>query len=237
MLTVGVITATRNHPLLQECVRSIDNQTYPCKHYLVADGVVDYIEFGSMVSEYASDDRYVAYWPTKIKKDPINAGRIYAACPALINEDITMMLNEDDMYAPDHIESLVNMIESQNLDWAYSHRAIYSKEGKYLFDDNCEALGHDHEVFHVPGHNFAEACAMAMRTEAFVKCSPAFNVLSPYQDRMFYNTAVKNFPNFGSTKKATMLFRLGGNAQSVTKLFFELGNAEMAKRYPNGLPW
>jgi hypothetical protein len=234
--SVAVMTATTNNPLLQDCVKSVDNQTYPCKHYLIADGVVDYIEFGSMISEYASDDRYVAYWPTKIKRPNMGAARIYAAAPSLINEDVICMLNEDDWFKPNHVESLVSLLE-EGYDWAYSHRSIYDKEGKYLFDDQCESLGEAHDVFNIPGHRFVETCSIAMKTSAYLTCAQIFNIPSAVNDRNFYSFAKQHYPNFKGTHKPTMCFRLGGNAQSVTKQFFELGNAEMKKRYPNGFPW
>lgn len=35
----------------------------------------------------------------------------------------------------------------------------------------------------------------------------------------------------------TLNFRLGGNPNSVSRRYFELGNAEMKKRYPDKFPW
>lgn len=235
-LSVAVMTATTNSPLLKDACSSVDNQTYPCKHYLIADGIVDYLEFGSMVQTYASQDRYCAYWPTKIKRPNMGAARIYAAAPSLINEDVICMLNEDDWFKPNHVESLVSLL-NDGCDWAYSHRSIYEKDGTYLFDDQCESLGEAHDVFNVPGHRFVETCSIAMKTSVYLVCAQTFNFPSPINDRNFYSFAKKNFPNFKGTHKPTMCFRLGGNPQSVTKEFFEYGNSVMKNRYPNGMPW
>ena len=162
---------------------------------------------------------------------------MYAAAPGLIDQDVILMLNDDDWFAPDHVESLVGLIERENLVWAYSHRKIHDADGAYLFDDVCESLGEAHDVWNIPGHRFVETCSIAMRTPAYVQCAQVFNWPSPVNDRVFYDTARRLFPRFGGTNRATINFRLGGNPGSVTREYFEAGNAAMLARYPKGLPW
>jgi hypothetical protein len=56
-------------------------------------------------------------------------------------------------------------------------------------------------------------------------------------DREFYRVAKQMFPKFLTTKKHSFNFRLGGNAGSVTKEFFEAGHKYMTDKYGAVMPW
>ena len=45
------------------------------------------------------------------------------------------------------------------------------------------------------------------------------------------------FPNYSCSKQYSLNYRLDANPNSVNAEFFEKGNAENAKQYPNGFPW
>jgi hypothetical protein len=47
----------------------------------------------------------------------------------------------------------------------------------------------------------------------------------------------QHFPNFTCSKEYSLNYRLDGNENSVNKEFFDKGNAENEKQYPNGFPW
>ena len=237
-MSVAVITATRCQDELADAINSVAGQTYKnIKHYVVGDGAVSEATFQLCALANQLPNQYWIYWPTAIKRPLINASRIYAAVPSLINEDIIILLNEDDWFAPNHVETLVGALEKNHWDWAFSHRNIYDKEGNFLCEDKCESLGEDHDVWNLPGHRFVETCSIAMRTDCFVTCAPVFNWPSAVNDRVFYDHAKQLYPNFGGTKLPTMCFRLGGNPHSVTIDYFKQGNAAMKAKYGDIMPW
>jgi hypothetical protein len=56
-------------------------------------------------------------------------------------------------------------------------------------------------------------------------------------DRQFFGALKQHFPNFACSKEYSLNYRLDGNENSVNKEFFDKGNAENEKQYPNGFPW
>lgn len=244
MLSAAVVTVTSGRKLLDNCIKSVENQTYPVKHYIVTDaGVVDFPEYIGLSQKYRNDNRFVSYWDNKIEfrlenglNAPVSAQGLFSAVPAVVNEDVLFFLNDDDWYEANHVESLMSIINS-GYDWAYSFRKIFDFEGTFLFDDICESLGEEHHVWNMPGHHFAETCSVAMKTKLFRKISNIYTEVPFGADRVFYQEAKKRFPNFKGSKRHTMCFRLNGNPQSVTKEFFEAGNSFMKDRYGNAPPW
>ena len=237
MLSVGIITATTGNKLLVDAVMSVEKQTYEnWHHYLFYDGVIGYDEFNRQRQEYQSLKRDLAYWPSRIGGKQLQGRRIYAAAPSLINEDVVVILNEDDWFAENHIESLVTLMETQGLDWAYSLRQIYDREGNYLFDDNCESLGR-HPVWCANNQHLVETCSYAVRTPVMTNVANVYNHRGFGPDRLQYDYLARSYPKFAGTGKHTMCFRLGGNETSVTREFFATGNAMMKQRYPHGFPW
>ena len=57
------------------------------------------------------------------------------------------------------------------------------------------------------------------------------------QDRVFAQVMMQNFKAFDCTGRYAVQYCLGGNEGSVTKDFFEQGNAQMLQRYKRGFPW
>ena len=137
---VTVITPTIGSPKLLDAITSVLNQTYKCNHVIVVDGR----DYANQVLNII-DPRLV-----NIVVSPENTGktggnfyrhRIYAAYPHLINSDYILFLDEDNWYEPNHVETLIETIESKNLDFSFSLRKIFNSERTYLLDDNCESLG------------------------------------------------------------------------------------------------
>ena len=239
MLSVAIVTVTKGREELEQSIKAIDEQTYPVHNYILTDGIVSYEEYWEMVKKYRSPNRDIGYWPGRVnrKRAEGNSGgeKLWAAAPNFITEDITIMSADDDWYKPNHVESMVELIQSKNLDWAYCLRSIYSKDGRFLFDDNCESLG-EHPVYDGnPG--FAEGGSIAAKTDVMCAAYQAYNLGLYGVDRHAYWTLKRNFPNFSGTGLHTNCFRLGGNPNSVSSEFLEYGNEVMRLRYPNKFPW
>jgi hypothetical protein len=159
---------------------------------------------------------------------------VYAACSFLVNADVICYLDEDNWFEPDHVEKMVKKLEEGN-QWVYSLRKIYSKEGEYLCEDNCESLGKwpvyfNHELFHIDTSSFA------IRRDVAVRIGHSWYGQWG-ADRQFFTNLKKNFNKFDCTNAHTLCYRLDGNANSVNKQFFDDGNEANEKKYGGQFPW
>ena len=233
MKTAAVVTVTngKRPEQLRKCMEAIENQTYPCEHYILCDG--DWIRY-DMINSYFVDAS-VCFWDGKIGGNGWAGQRWLSAAPHLITEDVTFFCNDDDWYEANHVESIMAKIE-EGFDWAYSLRNVYDEAGNFVCQDNCEALGESADVWNIPGHRFVDWCMWGMKTQLLKQISIVLNNPSPQVDRMFYTTAKQLFPNFTRTNQHTFNFRLGGTC-GVQREFFEFGNGEMLKRFNGKLPW
>ena len=234
MKTAAVVTVTNGkRPWeLANCVASIKAQTYPCQHYILCDE--DFNKFAELKRLYP--EVLLCYWDAAIGGKDLEGRRWLAAAPHLVNEDVTFFCNDDDWYEANHVQTIMEKINS-GYDWAYSFRKIYDKEGTFLFDDNCEALGEVHPVWVNNDHYFVDWCMWGMKTECLKQICAIFSNKGWGIDRVFYDNAKRIFPNFIATGLHTFCFRLGGNEYSVQREFFERGNAEILSRFNGKLPW
>ena len=231
-MKVAVVTPTIGSDTLQKCIESVDNQTYEnLIHYIYADGE-QYFDTVDKTIIGASRIRTVHL------EENVGKGwyghRVYAACSFLVNADVICYLDEDNWLDPNHVETLVQKMQT-GADWAYSLRKIYDKDGEYLCEDNCESLGKwpiyfDKNQYHIDTSSFMVKRDIAIRVgQAWYGQWGA--------DRQFFAALKQHFPNFACTKEYTLNYRLDGNDNSVNKEFFDKGNAENEKQYPNGFPW
>jgi len=231
-MKVAVVTPTIASDLLEQCVSSVDNQTYKdLTHYIFIDGC-----------QYEPKAREILVGSSKTRMVELeeNVGRgwyghrVYAACSFLVNADIICYLDEDNWYEPNHVEELVKAIET-GAQWAYSLRKIYDKHGNYICDDNCESLGKwpiyfNNDAYHIDTSSFA------------VRRDVAVNIGHAWYgqwgaDRQFFSNLKKFFPNFECTGNHSLCYRLDGNPNSVTSEFFEEGNRYMKEKYQGNYPW
>ena len=231
-MKVAVVTPTIGSDLLKQCIESVEQQTHQdLTHYIFIDG-----------SQYASKAKEMirGSFKTKVIELEENIGkgwyghRVYAACSFLVNADIICYLDEDNWYHPDHVADLVREIE-KGVEWAYSLRGIYNKDGSYICDDNCESLGkwsiYLNEVnYHIDTSSYAVTKAAAIRIgQSWYGQWGA--------DRQFFHNLKTFYPEYGCTGKHTLCYRLEGNDESVKKDFFKDGNEITLEKSPNGYPW
>ena len=235
-LSAAVLLITSGRPELTHALQSVWNQTYPVTTYVVTDAVIGEDEFQFIKTYLGGNNTHFCYWPTKVGGRGWEGRRLIAAMPSLINEDVTFVLQDDDWFKPDHVASLMSIIEDGH-DWAYSLMSVYDKDGSFLLDDICECLGEEHPAWNT-GETFAPTGSIAMRTALFRGLAvSAYNHEGYGPDRTFYNLAKQIYPKFKGSKKHTHCFRLGGNDGSSNLAFFERGNQVMREKYPDGMPW
>lgn len=231
-MKVAVVTPTIASDHLDQCLESVKQQTYKdITHYIFIDGLKYNAEVEKKLDGYKNAKRVLL-------EENVGKGwyghRVYSACSFLVNADVICYLDEDNWYEPCHVQKLVEKIQAGN-DWAYSLRKIYSKEGEYLCDDNCESLGKwpvyfNNQVFHIDTSSFAVKRDVAIRIgHAWYGQWGA--------DRQFFSNLSMHFSKFDCTHAHTLCYRLDGNPNSVTKDFFDQGNETMKKKYGDKFPW
>lgn len=136
--TVAVVTSTIGRPELALAIKSVQNQTYPCKHYVFVDGNIFWDKAKPILEQFP--DVIPIYLPMNTGKNGILNGAINATAAFLVEEDIICYLDDDNQLREDHVESLMNVIE-QGADFAYSLRAFYDSNHQFICRDDYESLG------------------------------------------------------------------------------------------------
>jgi len=234
--TAAVVTVTngKRQNELQQCIESVKKQTYPCQHYVFTDDMKP--ERFAAEYDYYTDNLHFNLWSSPTGGKDIEGRRLYAASAFLVNEDVVFFCNDDDWFLPNHVESIMKKME-EGYDWVYCLRSVYEKEGRYILDDNCEALGELHDCWQAPGHRFVDWCMWGMKTHVLKTLANVLAQPGWGGDRKFYEAARQFFPNFAWSGERTFCFRLGGNEYSVGRDFFEKGNYTLMNKYDNKLPW
>jgi len=233
-MKVAVVTPTIGSEHLAQCIESVQNQTYEnLTHYIFLDGE----EHFQKIYPHTLDKTKRQIKSIGLQEN-IGKGwyghRVYAACSFLVNADVICYLDEDNWFEPDHVEKMVKKLEEDN-QWVYSLRKIYSKEGEYLCEDNCESLGKwpvyiNHELFHIDTSSFA------VRRDVAVRIGHSWYGQWG-ADRQFFTNLKNNFTKFDCINAHTLCYRLDGNPNSVNKQFFDDGNAINEKKYGGQFPW
>ena len=252
MTKITIVTATVGNPLLEKCILSVATQTHTdIQHLLVVDGPehkgkVDSVferiwnDARDLIPRELSDNISVLQMPYSIGKDRWNGHRIYAAGAFQAEGQFIIYLDDDNSLEPTHIEDCLKVIEAGN-DWAFSFRKIVDKDQNLLCYDNCESLGKWASVLH-PDDFFVDVNCYFIPTALAVHLGPAWyrkfrEPGKPEVDRVLASTLMNNNLKYDSTYKYTVNYTVGNTPNSVQPAFFENGNAEMLRRYPDGLPW
>ena len=236
-MTATVIIPTTGSPEVIEAIKSVLDQTYDTKCYVVCDGP----EFTYTVKNMLRwVEKHPKFQNVKVCNLPINVGakgfyghRVYAAFTHLVDTEYVLYLDQDNWLKPNHVESCINTIKSKNLDWCYSLRDIYKKDGTLVCHDDCESLG-KWQTYH--GVNHVDTNSYCLKTEIGVKLASVWHG-GWGQDRVFLATIAQHFNKFDCTGEYTVNYRVDGGKGSVNAEFFINGNAVMNKKYNGEFPW
>ena len=134
-MRVMVITPTTGKDTLAKAMASVQEQTIPTEHLVVADGN------DAALNPYFFSTSKRMILPENVGGNGWYGHRVYAAMPLMVNADYILFLDEDNWFEPNHVETMIAKIKSKNLMWSYSLRRICNEAGEYLCDDDCESLG------------------------------------------------------------------------------------------------
>jgi len=246
---VSVITPTTGNPFLKECIESVRNQTYKnIEHIVVVDGKSRWEQAEKVLFEAAfprgessSDRLLVLPYPTGT--DRYNGHRVYGGTTYFADGDYHLWLDDDNMLEPNHIESLVKLVQEKNLDWAYSLRKIIDKNGNVLCLDDCESLGVWSSILH-PEDYFVDVNCYFVKKQVAVGITPVWYRKFREPGQMEIDRAIasvlmhqNNKLKFDCTRDYTVRYRVGNTGLSVQAEFFLKGNEAMLQRHNNKLPW
>ena len=235
-MSATVIIPTTGASELSDAVGSVLNQTYETKCYVVADGVKHHSKTRLITDNFLNKRNLErCFLPINVGANGFYGHRVYAAFTHLIDTDYVLYLDQDCWFEPNHVQSCIETIEKNDLDWSYSLRKVYNKDGKYLCNDDCESLGKWPVYFNKEVHHIDTSC-FAVKRDVAVRIGHAWYGQWG-ADRQFFSNLSKHFPKFDCTNAHTSCYRLDGNPNSVTKEFFEKGNSVMEEKYGNSFPW
>lgn len=125
-MKVAVITPYYKEPRawLARCIESVQAQTHPCTHIVVADGFAqDWID-GQPVRHLRLDRPHADYGDT-----PRALGGLMAANEGF---DAVCFLDADNWYGPEHVRSCVALAASGDYDYLTTKRHMVREDGSIL---------------------------------------------------------------------------------------------------------
>lgn len=242
---VVVITPTIGLDSLTKAIESVKAQTYrDIRHLIVVDGPEYFEKVMSKIAIKFNDDNehnhiMITALPTNTGSNGFYGHRIYAAFPHLVNEPYIAFLDEDNWYEPNHIETLVNKIEKDDLRWAHSLRNVYLHEsdgGGFLDKDCCEAIGRWPIAWFDSPQHLVDTSSYMFRAE-FIKIHASLWHWGWGGDRRFF-TIIKDKGKYDTTGEHTLNYRLPPiqKAYGGDKDIFKKGNEIILKQY-GAYPW
>ena len=247
--SVTVITPTTGSPKLTDALISVAKQksNLDITHLIVGDGPEYMAKVSQLIlrshknNEIDLDSVRMVFTPINTGANGFNGQRIYAAYPHLVNTDYVAFLDQDNWYAENHVQTLVDTIEENNLDWSYSLRDIYSEDRQFLISDHCESLGAWPIFFtyntESPQFLIDTSCFLFKR--GFIQKTAHLWHSGAWGEDRRYLQAVRQLSNWRTTGLSTLCYRLNGNPNSVNVDLFIQGNNfyQTVYGHSNNFPW
>ena len=225
-LSVAVVTSTQGRSTITKAIQSVQDQTRKATHYVFIHGA----EYSDKTIPHLADDTVAVHLPRANGGGGYGMAPVFALAPFAITEDVICYLDDDNWYEPDHIESLVEMIEKHDLGWAYSYRKIVDNEGNFICEDNCESLGMQ---LNSDNQYLVDNSCYVVRTNVARRHSHAWYV-PVISDRSFQHELMRAGLSVGTTGKHSVNYRLSKDGTGgMTAEKFINNNEWMKKHRPD----
>lgn len=235
---VSVVTPTVGTDYLARAIDCVQAQTYgKVEHLIFVDGPAGADKVSALVPKAPKHPVHVFPLPYNTGRGGFNGHLIYAASAFLAQGRYISFLDEDNWFFENHIGSLMDLIESRGLDWAYSLRNIYETDGSFVCRDDCESLG---KWDAWEGGRVIDQNCYCLRRDIAVQLSWIYNrryLDSDSPDILLCKELLNQFPNFETTGDYSSNYTVSRSPHSLNSEYFRIGNAKQAALYPDGLPW
>lgn len=228
---VAVVTPTTGASTLEKAIESVATQTSPgIVHWIVADGPAAAEDAKRIADPWLGTGavRFTVL-PENTGAGGWNGHRIYGAVPWLTSADYVAFLDEDNWFEPEHVHDLLEAIVREKAGWAYSLRRIVDRDGEPVCDDRCESLGPMHHTCLGLDDRLVDTSCYMIERGLAVDVSPCWNGRARQEGRVEVDralcAALTAAAPYAFVSKSSVVYRLGGNATSVQRGFFERGNA------------
>jgi glycosyltransferase involved in cell wall biosynthesis len=244
-MLVTIITPVTGNPLMKQAIQSVQDQDYPnIEHIIVIDGKEREAAAQALLQEieFKKPQTHIMCLPYATGKDGFNGHRIYGMSLFLAQGDYLVFLDEDNWFDPNHINSLVQVVEEKHLDWAYALRKIVNSDGNFAAYDNCQSLGKwqacDGNYHQVDTNCYFLKKRIALEyAHLFYTRHGEPSTANIKKTDLLCNELLKAFPRCETNASYTVNYRAEMTKFSTKLEFFEKGNAAMQTKYPQGFPW
>lgn len=231
-LTVAVVTSTIGRPLLEQTIQSVITQTRSARHYVFVHGEEFWIKSREILDKYPFVE--AIYLPNNNGGNGYGMAPVFAMAGYVVSEDVICYLDDDNFYEPDHIENTVDLMERENLDWAYALRNIVDHDGKFLVQDNCDSIGYYQNS---NDNNLVDNSCFVVKTEHARRLG-AYWYTPTVSDKSFLYGLLINKLVGGTTGKHTVNYRLSKDGSGcITHESIAHFNKVMEELYQGDLPW
>jgi glycosyltransferase involved in cell wall biosynthesis len=234
----SIITPTIGNPRLKQLLESINNQTYTnIEHIIVIDGSDYYEKVFEILEQVPVKEpiiRHIIPLPFSSGKNYYYGHKIYASIPQLLKSDYVVLLDDDNTFKTNHIQSYYELLEIDNYEWIYSLRNIEDDEG-YICRDECESLGYLSPIFYNKTQYMIDTNCLCIRLDIMIENSyiwnrPGYNKLED-PDRVFSNKLMTEYPKYYCSQKYTVNYYVGNRPDSVKRELFLMGNKNIINRW------
>jgi len=236
-MSATVIIPTTGSAEFHHALKSVLDQTYDTKCYVVCDGPDFTYAVRNHVQSFKDHPKFkninVCNLPINVGAKGFYGHRVYASFTHLVDTDYVMYLDQDNWLYQSHVAKCIETIETRNLDWCYSLRKIHKKNGDFACFDDCESLG-KWQTYH--GIHHIDTNSYCLKTDIAVKLASVWHG-GWGQDRVFLQAVTQHFPKWDCTNEYTVSYRVDGGKGSVSEEFFINGNQIMNEKYNGIFPW
>ncbi|EON93898.1 hypothetical protein MARLIPOL_01175 [Marinobacter lipolyticus SM19] len=239
LISVVTRTVKGRKALLKQCVASVINQTYPrIEHIIVEDGGDSAAEFVSEINAEAGDGYFARHIACEKK------GRSFAGNQGMkaARGEYVVLLDDDDLIFPDHIEILYQGISCNLSDGAYSLAwdvpVVYKDKNKGHYTEHSHNTlplffqEFDKEI--LEEYNYLPIQSVLFKRALFEEYGGFDEDMDHLEDWVFWNRITQN-AGFEYVPKTTSLYKTPARPEDLYSRMKDLNSAyEDAKRRIQG---